>query len=233
MITGTNRGIGLALVSAFLKEDHQVFATVRHRENCEDLNRLQEKKGQGQLQIHEMDVTLESSVGNTFQQMNLQTSRLDLLINNAGVYPEDGDELFEDLNPEWFEKTIQVNYLGTVRVTRHFLPLIKNSPKASIVNLSSGAASITTKEDGRRYCYGASKAALNMFSRTLAAELKSSGIIVVALSPGWVRTEMGGPNADLSIEESAQAIVKTSAELTMENTGQFLDRFGTSGKYAW
>jgi NAD(P)-dependent dehydrogenase (short-subunit alcohol dehydrogenase family) len=102
-----------------------------------------------------------------------------------------------------------------------------------VVNISSGAGSITEKNDSRYYCYSASKAALNQLSRALAVELKGEGIALAPITPGWVKTEMGGDNAELTPEESAVALVRTIKKLSLKQAGQFLDRHGRSGVYSW
>lgn len=101
------------------------------------------------------------------------------------------------------------------------------------MNISSGAGSVNSKDDHGYYAYSASKAALNMLTRALAAELRPRGICVVAMTPGWVKTEMGGPNAPLKPEESARAIAKTITSLTMEKSSLFIDRSGHEVTYGW
>jgi NAD(P)-dependent dehydrogenase (short-subunit alcohol dehydrogenase family) len=100
-----------------------------------------------------------------------------------------------------------------------------------VANISSGAGSISEKEDCDYYPYAVSKAALNMLTRALAAEFRSSGIVIAAISPGWVKTRMGGQNAPLSPQESARSLFKTISGLTIDRTGQFLGRDGEP--YAW
>jgi NAD(P)-dependent dehydrogenase (short-subunit alcohol dehydrogenase family) len=102
-----------------------------------------------------------------------------------------------------------------------------------VVNISSRAGSISQKEDSRHYCYSASKAALNMLTRAMAAELRPRGITVVAVTPGWVKTEMGGPKAPLSVEESARSLAAMIDRVTPGDAGQFLDRDGKRDTTAW
>ncbi|HEY5742501.1 MAG TPA: SDR family NAD(P)-dependent oxidoreductase, partial [Terrimicrobiaceae bacterium] len=121
--------------------------------------------------------------------------------------------------------------VGVVRVVQAFLPQLKKSGHAQVANISSGAGSISEKEDFDYYPYSVSKAALNMLTRALAAELRSHGIGVTAISPGWVRTRMGGENAPLTPEESAKSLFQTITSLTIAQSGKFLGRDGES--YAW
>ena len=109
-----------------------------------------------------------------------------------------------------------------MRFARTFLPLIRKSKKARVVNTTSGLASLSGKNGGGLYAYRASKAALNMVTRTMAFEWKEKGIIVVCLDPGWVKTDMGGPNAMLTIEESTSSIARTVKGLSLEKTSQFI-----------
>ena len=127
----------------------------------------------------------------------------------------------------------QRNLTHVARVTRVFLPLLTRAAHPRVVNMSSLAGSVAAKEDSRHYCYSASKAALNMLTRAMAAELRPRGVTVVAVTPGWVKTEIGGPRAPLSVEESAASLAATIDRLTHHDAGQFLDRDGRQGVAAW
>lgn len=231
-ITGANRGIGIGLVRQSLGRGWRVFAGARDLSAAADLRRLA-NQSPDQISLLAIDVTDSASVTQAAQSIADETAAIDILINNAGVYPEGGDEVLAEVSLDQFRTAMDVNYLGTIRVTQALLPLIRASSRGRILNMSSGAATITTKSDARRYCYGPSKTALNMFTRTLAHELARDGIVAAALSPGWVRTEMGGSDADLSVEESATAIVDTLENLKPEQAGLFLDRFGNPDAYEW
>ncbi|MFT5494299.1 MAG: NAD(P)-dependent dehydrogenase (short-subunit alcohol dehydrogenase family) [Limisphaerales bacterium] len=233
LITGANRGIGLELTRKFLSKGHVVVATARRPEEAQELLSLVPQSRPGALTVIPLDVTDADSANHAAKQCEESIDALDILINNAGIYPEGGDEPFSEIDVELFQRAMDVNYIGTVRVTQAFLPLLQKGGNARIVNISSGAATLTEKNDSRRYCYGPSKTALNMFTRTLANELKAEGIVVAAISPGWVRTEMGGEDADLSVEDSTTAMAETIANLSMESSGEFLDRFGKSDSYKW
>jgi len=228
LITGANRGIGLALATELLKNGHRVVGTARSLGKAKELRELD-----GELTVLEMDVNSEESVQAAVGKCGETVGGIDVLVNNAAVFPEEGDESIFEMKDEWFREAFETNVLGVVRVTREFLPLLEKGEKPRIVNISSGAASVTAKTDYGYYAYAASKAALNMLTRGLAAEFRERGICVVAMTPGWVKTEMGGPNAPLTPEESAQGIAKTITKLTMEKTSLFLERTGGEVKYGW
>ncbi len=218
LITGANRGIGRALAKEYSRQGWEVCATARRPETLDGL------AGISPLML---DVCDDASV--LAARASLGWDRLDVLINNAAIFPGEGNEDFTNLDLAWFRDAFDCNVLGPARVIKAFLPLLQNSPGARIVNISSGAGSLSEKEDSLYYPYSVSKAALNMLTRGLAAEFRE--IIVTALSPGWVQTEMGGDNAPLTPRESAQSLFRTIAALTPEQSGRFLGRDGEP--YAW
>lgn len=233
LITGANRGIGLALVSEFLKRGDNVIATSRQLEKADELKALSQTIKEPVLTLLPLEITDEESVNHAYDNIPQSFSSLDILINNAGVNPDSKDEKFEEMDLNNFQDAFEVNLVGTARVTRVFLPLIRKSDQPRIINVSSGAGSISAKSNFKIYSYSTSKAALNMFTRALAAELKPEGITVIALSPGWVRTDMGGADAEISTEESALCIANTAHRLTIDNTSQFMGRDGNTDNYQW
>ncbi len=232
LITGANRGIGLALTAELLKGGHQVLAGTRTPGKAADLKALHHGH-EALLQVVEIDVTSEESVTGAASKVGALTEGLDVLVNNAAVFPEEGDESIFDMKLEHFREAFETNVLGVVRVTRAFVPLLEKGTNPRIVNISSGAGSVSAKQDYGYYAYAASKAALNMVTRGMAAEFRPKGICVVAMTPGWVKTEMGGPNAPLKAEDSARGIARTITTLTMEKTSLFIERTGGAVKYGW
>jgi NAD(P)-dependent dehydrogenase (short-subunit alcohol dehydrogenase family) len=232
LITGANRGIGLALTAELLKGGHRVLAAARTPAKAGELKKLSEGH-EGVLEIVELDVTSDESVKKAAATAGAITEGLDVLVNNAAVFPEEGDESIFEMKLEHFREAFETNVLGVIRVTRAFVPLLERGKTPRVVNISSGAGSVTAKGDYGYYAYAASKAALNMVTRGLAAEFRPRGICVVAMTPGWVKTEMGGPNAPLKPEQSARAIAKTITTLTMEKTSLFIERTGGEVKYGW
>jgi NAD(P)-dependent dehydrogenase (short-subunit alcohol dehydrogenase family) len=226
LITGCSRGIGLALAEEFAGEDWEVFATARGTQHPE-LVALSRRSPN--VQILSLDVCDQAAITQSAQRLAGQY--LDVLVNNAATFPGDGHEPFEDIDPDWFNEAFDCNVTGVARITRAFLPHLRKSAQPRIANISSGAGSISEKEDSDYYPYSVSKAALNMLTRALAAEFRPKGIVVAAISPGWVKTDMGGPNAPLTPQESARALFRTISGLTMKHSGKFLDRNG--GSSAW
>jgi NAD(P)-dependent dehydrogenase (short-subunit alcohol dehydrogenase family) len=226
LITGSSGGIGSALAEEFARAGWKVFATARNAQQPElsELTRKWEN-----LAILTLDVTQESTIWEAAKR--LADGSLDVLINNAAIFPGDGQEPFETIDPEWFNQAFDTNVVGVARVTKAFLPHLRRSAHARIANISSGAGSISEKEDANYYPYSVSKAALNMLTRALAAEFREEEIIVTAISPGWVKTRMGGPNAPLSPRQSAESLFRTITGLTMAQSGKFFGRDGEP--YAW
>lgn len=221
LITGANRGIGFALTRVFLSKGYVVLAGVRNPGSAKALSGLQTANPKS-LHLLPLEVTSEASVKAAAEVAARIVDHLDILANNAGVSPPPHDAKLENLDLTTCEEAFRVNCMGPLRVSRAFLPLLRKSRNPRVSNTSSGAGSISGKDNGLFYAYGPSKAALNMISRTMAFEFKGEGITVVALDPGWVRTDLGGPNAWLAPEESAEAIAGTLESLTLERTGKFL-----------
>ncbi len=231
LITGANRGIGLALARELLSNGHRVIATARDLSNAQALQELNAQNGS--LILIRLDVNSDESLAGAVETLTGEIPLLDVLVNNAAIFPEEGHETLEEIQLQHFRDAFETNVLGPVRTTRAFIPLLRKSPNPRVVNISSGAGSISQKDDSLYYAYSTSKAALNMATRAMAAELKARGICVVALTPGWVMTDMGGPNAPLTAGESARSIAKTVTGLTMEKTSLFLNRDGGESEFGW
>ena len=221
LITGANRGLGLEFARQYSAAGWQVIATARQPEAASDLKALGDR-----VRVVPLDVTKPGSVRALAASLDKQP--IDLLINNAGQgVGVDGSRPLIDLDLEEFEAILGVNTLGPVRVTQALMPHLRRGSGKMIVGISSVLGSITANEDGGFYGYRESKAALGMFLHSLAAELKKEGFICVAIHPGWVKTDMGGPNAPLTPEESVAGVRKVLDGLKPENTGQFLSYKGT------
>jgi NAD(P)-dependent dehydrogenase (short-subunit alcohol dehydrogenase family) len=226
LITGCSGGIGLALAEEFASAGWKVLATARNAKQPELLELTRQWEN---LSILTLDVARDSTILDVAQR--LADESLDVLINNAAVFPGEGDEPFEAIDPEWFNQAFDTNVVGVARVTKAFLPHLRRSAQARVANISSGAGSISEKEDFNYYPYSVSKAALNMLTRAIAAEFRKEEIVVTAISPGWVKTRMGGASAPLTPRQSAESLFKTITGLSMEQSGKFLGRNGE--EYAW
>lgn len=232
LITGSNRGIGLALTAEFLQQGDRVIATARQPDEATELQALAAKYP-STLQIERMDVADQAAVDQLASKLSAEGNPLDVLINNAGIISEADDDSLEKLKLDHLERAFAINVVAVARVSQAFLPVLKKSERARIVNISSGAGSISDKTDSRNLSYSVSKAALNQLTRGLAADLREENIIVVPITPGWVKTEMGGTHADLTPADAAKSLVSTIKKLNMKQTGTFLDRHGRSGVYNW
>ena len=217
MVTGANRGIGLAIAKVYLARGDTVIAACRRPQQARELQKLKRDHPDG-LFVVRVDVNSDASIGYAVARTGARVKGLDVLINNAAVGSPASDGKLTGLDLDECLQTVKTNSLGPLRVSRAFLPLLKKGANPRIVNISSGAGRISTKTGGGMYAYGASKAALNFLTRTMAAELKEAGVTVIAMSPGWVKTDMGGPDATLQPDESAAGIVKVADGLTPEET---------------
>ncbi len=221
LVTGANRGIGLAVTQVFLKEGDKVFAACRDPRKAERLNAWK-KDYPSQLEIIPLDVDSEDSVKSASKEVAGKASQLDVLVNMAAILPRPHDAKLEEFNLAQMREAFETNTIGPLRVSRAFLPLLRKAKNPRVVNVSSGAGSISGKNYDGFYAYGTSKAALNMVTRTFASEFKKERIVCVALDPGWVKTDMGGADAQLTPEESSTAIVKTVKGLSLGQTSQFI-----------
>ncbi len=175
-----------------------------------------------------LDLRDEQSIVDAIDSIAQQTDALDLLVNCAGADgrsfgADEGHRGPFDLDADTFNAVLDANVTGPMTVTREALPLLRAGHQSMIVNFSSQLGSMqVAARKGRDTAYCVSKAALNMFSVKAAAALKPEGIGVVMLHPGWVATDMGGPNAQLDIDTAGAAIVETINALTIEDTGRFM-----------
>lgn len=224
-ITGANRGVGLALAQRFLKAGFHVFAG--NRNTSKEFTALA-KTFPKTLTSVSLDVTSMESVVHAAKEVSEQVDSLDILINNAAVYLEDKNAPLEKINfgGGYLEKTMAANAFGPLRVTQQFLPLLEKGGRKLLMNISSEAGSIGDCRRDREFSYCMSKAALNMQSKILHNYLKPKGITVLAVHPGWVRTDMGGKEADISAQESAEGIFKLALKEWKAEDVMYLDYQG-------
>ncbi|MBZ0299767.1 MAG: SDR family oxidoreductase [Anaerolineae bacterium] len=221
LITGSNRGIGLELARQYAARGAQVFATCRDPQSADQLHALAQAHAD-RVHLVALDTGHPESIAEAASTIHAQTDGLDVLINNAAINPRD-DRLraFGQLEPDPILDVLRVNSIGPVLVTQAFADLLRRGNSARVVNISSGAGSLEQQANGCGYTYHASKAALNMFTRCLAGTLQADGIITIVLNPGWVKTDMGGPNATLEAEQSIRGILDVIDRLTIDDNGAF------------
>jgi NAD(P)-dependent dehydrogenase (short-subunit alcohol dehydrogenase family) len=219
LITGANRGIGLEFARQYSAAGWNVIATARDPDAATELKALGPN-----MRIVQLDVASDESVAELAKSLGKQP--IDLLINNAGIGL--GANKLEEIKIDEFAQVLQVNAIGPMRVTQALLPNLRAGDGKTIVSISSGLGSIANNKGGGFYGYRESKAALNMFMRTLGAELKDEGFICFAMSPGWVQTDMGGPNAKLTPEESITGMRTVIDGLKPEHAGTFQSHDGTT-----
>jgi NAD(P)-dependent dehydrogenase (short-subunit alcohol dehydrogenase family) len=216
LITGIGRGIGQELARALLMRGERVIGTLR--DPAKISAELSGFAASGRLKILALDVRDGGSIAEAARQID---EPIDVLINNAGVIGQRNTSTF-DTDAESFLETLQINTLGPLRVILAFLPHLRRSKAAKIVTISSRMGSMShAKSD--RIAYRASKAAVNKIMQGLATDLQPESIVVVSVHPGWVRTDMGGSGADISVEESATGLLALTDRLTMDDTGGFFD----------
>ena len=216
LITGANRGIGLALVKAYAGRRDKVFAAVRAASDRSELDALAEAS-RGWIEVIEVDVSDPIDIARAKRQ--LEAEPIDVLINNAGVSGPDRQSAL-DMDFEGLAETLSVNAIAPLRIANAFLPNVK-AAKGKIITLSSQMGQMQSASSDS-LAYRVSKAAVNKLMRGLATELKPQGVPVLIVHPGWVRTDMGGDGAPLSPEESAAGMLKLIDKLDIASTGKFL-----------
>lgn len=217
LITGANRGIGLALVKEYLKRDVRVFAACRNPQEATELQALQSEK----LCIIALDISDEASIAASVQAVKAQTDKLDVLINNAGIYPKADASAndFGKLDSKTLSHILETNSIAPVMVTQAYLELLRQGSKVLFVSSKMGSIA-TAGTSG--FAYRMSKTALNMAVRIMAQLLAPQGISLVTTHPGHVATDMGGAGAPVSPVESAQALIRIIDNLSPDKAGKFL-----------
>lgn len=202
LITGANRGLGLALSQVGAERGHHILAGVRGLEKSKEI--LTQSEINKSITLLPLDVINEESVSLAARSVKENFGTIDAIINNAGILLE-RDKQIEDLDIDQVKVSFDVNLFGPMRVVKHFFPLLLMGDKSSIINISSEAGSITNAYDGD-YAYAASKTALNMFSQQLSQYVKGNNVNVYSIHPGWIKTDMGGDRAPGDPIDTAKGI---------------------------
>lgn len=223
LITGSNRGLGLEWSRQYAQAGWRVFATCRFPAQAGELRRLAKRRGS--MSIHRLDVTDADQIDALAEE--LRDEPIDILLNNAGVYPDKHVLSGSPPDYEAWSRTFRVNTLAALRMTRAFVNHLARSGKRLDVAISSQMGSIAEIDGPGSYFYRSSKAALNAVMKGISFELRPLNIGVLLLHPGWVRTRMGGPDAPLSAEESVRGMRTLVDGFTLPDSGRFFRFNGT------
>jgi NAD(P)-dependent dehydrogenase (short-subunit alcohol dehydrogenase family) len=214
LITGANRGLGLEFVRQYAIDNYEVIACSRKINKKDDLHKLQVKFKN--ISIYKLDVANFSSIDQFAKSLK---SPIDILINNAGVYP---DSSIDHINYDTWLEAFKINTLAAFKMTKAFLPHLKKSHLKKVASLTSKMGSIDDNSGGSEYLYRSSKTALNMVMKSLSIDLKPYDLALITLHPGWVRTDMGGPNGLIDADESVAGMKHQIDKLSMKTSGQFI-----------
>lgn len=232
LVTGSNKGIGFAVVKELVKADYEVWLAARNKELGQNAAQELGKN----VHFIPLDVANDQSVLEAVKEFSAKRDHLDLLINNAGIYQKEIDGKAETISLQTIHSTFDVNFFGPIRVTQAFLPLIKKSSRGRILNVDSGLGSINLQLDPTTgfdqldaFAYNSSKTALNAFSVILSNEMKKHKIEVNSICPGYVATDLNGHAGPLTTEESAKGFMEfiLNDEFT---TGRFIKK---GGEHPW
>ncbi len=215
LITGTNRGIGLEFTKQYAEAGWNVLACCRHPESADKLNALAAQHSN--ITIYPLDVANFKQVDALAEKLN--NVAIDVLINNAGIYPSGG---LSDKEVEDWLNGFKINSIAPLKIATAFTPHIAKSELKKLATLSSKMGSIDDNTSGGSYMYRTTKTAVNMVMKSLSIDLEPSGIAVVTLHPGWVETDMGGSNALINTETSVRGLRKVIDKLSLANTGKFI-----------
>ncbi|MFE8595675.1 SDR family oxidoreductase [Archangium violaceum] len=221
-ITGASRGLGLEFVRQLLNRGDTIEAGVRSPSEARQLQELV-RGAEGRLRLHALDISDSKSV-DAFAATVGQGEALDVLINNAGVYGKDG--ALTELDYESMASTFAVNTLGPLRLTAALLPALRRGSARRIIHITSQMGSIGDNGMGGSYGYRISKAAMNMAMRNMHVDLHGEGFVTISMHPGWVQTDMGGPNAPLLPEASVRGMINVIDRLKAEDGGRFFSYEG-------
>jgi NAD(P)-dependent dehydrogenase (short-subunit alcohol dehydrogenase family) len=215
LITGANRGIGLEFAKQYAEAGWNVLACCRDPQSAKALNTLAEIYHN--LKIYPLDVANFTQIESLAS--HLSNSTIDLLINNAGIYP---DSSFGDVDTDDWLEAFKINSIAPLKMATAFLPHIAKSQLKKIATLSSKMGSLDDNTSGGSYIYRSSKTAVNMVMKSLSIDLKPQGIALITLHPGWVQTEMGGPNGLINAQTSVAGLRNVIDHLNLSNTGRFI-----------
>jgi NAD(P)-dependent dehydrogenase (short-subunit alcohol dehydrogenase family) len=213
-ITGANRGIGLEYVKQYAQAGWHVLACCRDPANASALNQLANQYPA--VEVYALDVADFEQIDALARKLHDQA--IHVLINNAGVYPPGA---FKAMNYQAWERAFKINTMSTLKLAEAFLPNLVKAGHAKLIAMTSKMGSIDDNTSGGEYAYRSSKTALNMVVKSLSIDLSKYGISVAALHPGWVRTDMGGPNGLIDTATSVAGLRHVIQRLDLDHSGQF------------
>jgi len=224
LITGSSRGLGLEFTKQYLEKGDNVIASCRNPEKASDLQELK-SKFPNNLTLIQLDVVEEEDRDRVFKQVKTKIDSLDVLINNAGIVSGEEGKRFNlgEVYKEDFSKVFLVNSIAPLLMSEKFLPLLEKGEKSKIINITSSNGCIAKRNQGGKYSYCTSKAALNMITKILSNDLREKDIVTLAIHPGWIKTDMGGQNAPQEIEEPISMIIDLIDKSDITLSGKLLD----------
>ena len=226
-ITGANRGLGLEFVRQYLGTGWKVLATFRDMKASSELTNLK-KEFNGRLEILELDLFSDDSINNLSEI--LSDTPIDLLVNNAGMMGTRNLKLGEVSGGSW-EEVFRVNTIAPVLLVQKLLKNICLGQEKKMIFISSRVGSITENTGGAMYAYRSSKTALNQVVKSLSIDLFDRNVASIALHPGWVLTDMGGPNALIDVKASVRGMISVINGISKSDSGKFFNYDGSIIKW--
>ena len=222
LITGTNRGLGLEFVKHFLQQGDKVIASFRASSHAPELQALVDSNSS--LSLMNLDVSDEQSMASFASALG--DTAIDVFINNAGVYgPRDAN--FGKVGSADWESVMKVNAIAPMMLTQQIIGNLRLGNARKLVYVTSKMGSIEDNQGGGSYIYRSSKTALNSVVRSLSVDLREEGFSVAVLHPGWVRTDMGGPNGLIDVTTSVSGMMSVIEGLSPTCSGQFFNYDGS------
>ena len=222
LITGSNRGIGLELVRQYAELGWRVFSCCRSPENADKLNQLATEHSN--ISVHALDVSDTQKINQLANE--LKGESIDILLNNAGIYGPKPTSFGNTDETQWLD-CFRINTIAPMKVMEAFVEHVAASETRLIATMSSKMGSMADNGSGGSYLYRSSKAAVNAVMKSASIDLRPRGIKVAILHPGWVLTDMGGPNAEITVEECVNNLRRNLENVTMENSGTFFEIDGS------
>jgi NAD(P)-dependent dehydrogenase (short-subunit alcohol dehydrogenase family) len=223
LITGANRGIGLVLTEQFAEDGWQVLACCRNPADAGKLQALTERDLA--IEIHALDVTNYQQMATVADQLGSRP--IDILLSNAGIYGSKGVGFGEVDAQEW-RQVLEVNTIAPLMLVQTFIEQVAASQQKLVAVISSKVGSIADNSSGGSYIYRSSKTAVNQVVKSLSIDLADRDITVLSLHPGWVKTDLGGPNAEISTDESVSGLKNILQSAGLAQSGQFIEFNGSS-----